>query len=183
MSAIAAKKMVTATYDLYVDGENEEELMEQATEQQPLVFCFGIGMMLERFEQNLKGKKAGDKFDFVIDHSEAYGEYDDESVVDLPKNIFEVDGKFDNEMIAEGSFVPLMDSEGNRVSATVVKVGDTTVTVDLNHPLAGENLHFIGEILEVRDATEEELIAILNPSCGGGCSSDCSDGCGCGCGE
>ena len=179
---IAPKKMVTATYDLYVGGEDgEEELMEQATRQQPLVFCFGIGMMLERFEKNLKGKKAGDKFDFVIDYKEAYGEYEDENIIDLPKNIFEINGKFDSEMIAEGAFVPLMDANGNRVNAIVVKVDENTVTVDLNHPLAGENLHFIGEIIDVRDATEEELINFLNPGCGGGCSSDCGESsCGCG---
>ena len=184
MTTIAVKKMVTATYDLYVGGENgEEELMEQATRQQPLTFCFGIGMMLKRFEKNLKGKKAGDKFDFVIDYTEAYGEYEDENIVDLPKNIFEIEGKFDSEMIAEGNFVPLMDNNGNRVNATVVKIDENTVTVDLNHPLAGENLHFIGEIIDVRDATEEELIGFLNPGCGCSCSSDgCGDSCGCGCG-
>ena len=175
---ITTKKIVTVTYDLYVG--DEKELMEQATRQQPLVFCFGIGMMLERFEANLKGKNVGDKFDFTINHTEAYGEYDDENVVDLPKNVFEIDGKFDSEMIAEGAFVPLMDAAGHRVDASVVKVDESTVTVDLNHPLAGENLHFIGEIIDVRDATEEELIRFLNPGCCGGYSSDCGGGCGCG---
>ena len=178
---ITTKKIVTATYDLYVDGENgKKELMEQATRQQPLMFCFGIGMMLERFEAKLKGKKTGDKFDFVIDYTEAYGEYEDENIIDLPKNVFEINGKFDSEIVAEGAFVPLMDDNGHRVNASVVKVDENTVTVDLNHPLAGENLHFIGEIIDVRDATEEELIRFLNPGCGGGCSSDCSSDCDCG---
>jgi FKBP-type peptidyl-prolyl cis-trans isomerase SlyD len=87
-------------------------------------------------------------------------------------------------MVKEGNLVPLMDSEGNRVNAMVVSIGTDVVTVDLNHPLAGEDLHFVGEVIEVRDATEAEIKAFLNP--GGGCGScgcssdDCGDG---GCGE
>jgi FKBP-type peptidyl-prolyl cis-trans isomerase SlyD len=182
---ISEKKIVSVSYDLYVDGEEgaEQELMEQAPKTQPLVFCFGIGMMLPGFEKELEGKKAGDKFDFTINHADAYGEYDDENVMDLPKNIFMVDGKFDDEMISEGNIVPLMDSDGNRLNAMVVKINPDTVTVDFNHPLAGENLHFIGEVLEVRNATEEEINMYLNPGCGGCSSDDCGDSCSCGCGH
>lgn len=186
--SISEKKMVSVTYDLYVGGQDQPELMEQATKEQPLTFCYGIGMMLDNFESNLAGKKVGDKFDFVIDHTKAYGEYDDANIIDLPKNIFEVDGKFDNEVVSEGNVVPLMDADGNRLNAMVVSIGEENVTVDLNHPLAGEDLHFMGEIIEVRDATEEELNAILSPAggcsgCGGGCGDgDCDDSsCGCGC--
>ena len=182
MSIISEKKIVTVAYDLYVGDENgEEELMEQATKEQPLLFCFGIGMMLESFEENLNGKKAGDSFDFVIDHTEAYGEFEDEKIVDLPRNIFEVDGKFDSEMVVEGNFVPLADAEGQRIDAIVVKVDEEVVTVDINHPLAGEDLHFVGEILDVRDATEEELEKLFSSCCGGDCSSDCDEACDCGC--
>ncbi len=157
--------------------------MEQAPKEQPLTFCFGIGMMIPAFEENLKGKKAGDKFDFTINHTEAYGKYEDENLMDLPKSIFEVDGKFDAEMVSEGNLVPLMDSEGNRINAIVVKVNEETVSFDFNHPLAGEDLHFIGEILEVKEATEQELNMFLNPGCGSCSSDDCGDSCGCGCGH
>jgi FKBP-type peptidyl-prolyl cis-trans isomerase SlyD len=190
---ISEKKIVSVTYDLYVGGENgaEQELMEQATQEAPLTFCFGIGMMLPRFEEELKGKKVGDKFDFTINHTEAYGEADDQNIIDLSKDIFMVDGKFDDEMITEGNIVPLMDNEGNRINAQIVSVNEDTVTVDLNHPLAGEDLHFIGEVIEVREATEQELAMFMNPGgCGGGCgcsSDDCGDGgcgdSGCGCGH
>ena len=172
---ITANKSVSAEYELYVDGEveGELELMEKATEQQPLNFVYGVGMMLPKFEENLFGMQVGDKFDFVITSEEAYGEYDDDSVLDLDRSIFEIDGKLDEEMIFEGNVVPLMDSEGNRVNAQIVTVTDKHVTVDLNHPLAGENLHFKGCVLEVREATEKELEALMG---GGGCGS----GCGCG---
>ncbi len=197
---ITANKSVSAEYELYVDGEveGELELMEKATEQQPLSFIYGVGMMLPKFEENLFGMQVGDKFDFVINNEDAYGPYDDESVLDLDRAIFEVDGKLDEEMIFEGNVVPLMDGDGNRINAQVVSISDTHVKVDLNHPLAGENLHFKGSVLEVREASEKELAAIMGGGCGcgsGGCGSGCGDnecgseeemadscGCGSGCG-
>jgi len=191
---ISEKKIVSVSYELYVQAENEKpELMETAPADKPLIFCFGIGMMLQKFEEELKEKKAGDKFDFTIACEDAYGEYNEEHVIDLPKNIFEVDGKFDDELVYVGNVVPLMDSEGNRLNAEVLSVDDENVSVDLNHPLAGENLHFKGEVIDVHEASEEEMSTFLG---GGGCGSGCescesggcgddhnhdSGGCGCGC--
>ena len=184
---ITANKAVSAEYELYVDGETEGELelMEKATSEQPLNFVYGVGMMLPKFEENLFGLQVGDKFDFVINTEDGYGEYDDESVLDLDRAIFEIDGKLDEEMIYEGNVVPLMDNEGNRINAQVVTITDTHVKVDLNHPLAGETLHFKGSVLEVREASEKELEALMGGGCGSGCG--CGDGgCGsgsCGCGD
>ena len=181
---ITNNAVVNAEYELYVDGENGElELMERDTSEQPLNFIYGIGMMLPKFEQNLNGLETGDSFDFTISNEEAYGPYDDEAVIELERAVFEIDGKLDEEMVFEGNVVPLMDSEGNRLQAQVVSVNDTHVTVDLNHPLAGENLHFKGKVLEVREATEEELNALLGGGGGCGCGGNCGDGCGddCGC--
>ena len=193
---ITANKSVSATYELFVDGEKEGELelMEKATAEKPLSFIYGVGMMLPKFEENLFGLSAGDNFDFVIGVDDAYGEYEDENVLDLDRSIFEIDGKLDEKMIFAGNVVPLMDSEGNRLNAQVVEVTGTHVKVDLNHPLAGETLHFKGSVLEVRDASEKELAALMGGGCGcgsGGCGSDdcgcddekeggsCGSGCGC----
>ncbi len=181
---IAANKFVSAEYDLYVDGEKEGELelMEKATANEPLSFVFGVGMMLPKFEENLFGLAQGDTFDFTINNEDAYGPYIDENVIDLDRSVFEIDGKLDEEMVYAGNVVPLMDTEGNRLNAEIVEVGTEKVKVDLNHPLAGETLHFKGKVLEVRDATEQELASIM----GGGCSCGCDDshcggdhGCGC----
>lgn len=177
---ITANKSVSAEYELYVDGdkEGELELMEKATDQQPLSFIYGVGMMLPKFEEQLYGMGAGDKFDFTIEVNDAYGPYEDENVLDLDRSIFEIDGKLDEKMIFAGNVVPLMDSEGHRLNAQVVEVTDTHVKVDLNHPLAGENLHFKGSVLEVREATDAELNSLFG---GGGCGSGgCGSGCGCG---
>lgn len=177
---ITANKSVSAEYELYVDGETEGELelMEKATSEQPLSFIYGIGMMLPKFEENIFGLAVGDTFDFTINNEDAYGPYEDENVLDLDRSIFEIDGKLDTEVVYEGNVVPLMDNEGHRINAQVVEVTDAHVKVDLNHPLAGENLHFKGSILEVREATEKELAALTGGGCGGGCG--CGDG---GCGD
>lgn len=186
---ITGGKYVTLSYELYVGAE--DDLWEKTTPEAPLAFVYGIGEMLASFEDRIRGLKAGDQFDFTLPCLEAYGEYDDASVIDLPKNMFEVDGKFDTEVIFEGNIIPLMDNEGNRFNAQVIEITEEQVKVDLNHPMAGEDLHFKGEIIGVRDASEEEINARFNGGgCGCGCDCDCDDeegdcsskGCG-GCGH
>lgn len=187
---ITKHKVVKLTYDLYVAGEQagSEELMERATKETPLVYCHGIGMMLPAFEQALEGKQADEDFDFTIPQDEAYGPYEEEGVRDLPKEIFCIDGEFDDERVKVGAVVPMNTAEGQVINAQIIEITDTTVTIDLNHPFAGEDLHFKGHILEVRDVTEGELKALTHRGCGGGCGGcgggdcggDCSDGsCGC----
>ncbi|MBR2618681.1 MAG: FKBP-type peptidyl-prolyl cis-trans isomerase [Paludibacteraceae bacterium] len=167
---------VALTYDLKV-GE-EDELMESTSVEHPFTFYTGMGMVLEDFEKAIMACEVDGNFDFTIPADRAYGEYDDESVIDLPKNIFEIDGKIDEKILFEGNIVPLQDSEGNRINASVVSVGKDTVTVDLNHPLAGENLHFVGKVLVKRLATAEEIQKLMQPSCGG-CGGSCGGGCSC----
>lgn len=180
---IELHKVVKVQYDLYVEGEeaDKEELMERATEVTPLVYCHGIGMMLPAFEAALEGKEAGDPFDFVIPEADAYGEYDEAGVLELDKKLFCIDGEFDSERVQVGAIIPMNTTDGQIIKAQVVEITKDKVTIDLNHPLAGENLHFIGKILEVRDVTEGELKALTQPhGCGGcgGCNGgDCS-GCG-----
>ncbi len=180
---IANNLSVAVEYELFVDGENGElELMERATAETPLSFIFGVGMMLPKFEQNLKGLEEGESFDFTLTQDEAYGEYDDEAVIELERAVFEIDGKLDEEIVFEGNVVPLMDTDGNRLQAQVVSITDTHVTVDLNHPLAGEALHFKGKVLRVSEATEEELNAIFGGCAGCGCHGEDENDCGsCGC--
>ena len=181
---ISANKLVSAVYELFVDGESGElELMERATNEAPLTFVFGVGMMLPKFEENLFGLTVGDKFEFTIENEDAYGLYNDENVIELERSVFEIDGKLDEEVVFEGNVVPLMDNEGNRLNAQIVEVTGSHVTVDLNHPLAGETLHFKGSVLEVREPSEEELAALSGGcGCGCDCGHDCEEeNCDCGC--
>jgi FKBP-type peptidyl-prolyl cis-trans isomerase SlyD len=173
---ITDSKYVTLTYDLNVGEGDERELMEQATPERPLEFIFGTNSMLKAFEDNIYGLSEGDSFKFSLTPDEAYGDYDETRIIDLPKSIFEVDGKIDHQMLFEGNTLPMMDSDGNRLTGSVVSITEDTVTMDFNHPLAGETMHFEGVIQGVRDASPEEIAALFS---GGGCGCG-NDSCGCG---
>ncbi|MBN1820470.1 MAG: FKBP-type peptidyl-prolyl cis-trans isomerase [Prolixibacteraceae bacterium] len=192
---IEVNKMVTLTYDLRIDDKNGE-LIEQATVESPLQFLFGAGMMLPKFESQLSGLKQGNPFEITLNKADAYGEVNNDAIVELPKHVFLVDGKFDDELIKVGNSVPMMSSNGQRLNGIVLDLSDDIIKMDFNHPLAGEDLYFSGNILEVRNASDEEINQILNPvGCGCGSGScgtgDCGDdgcgadgnssGCGCGC--
>lgn len=180
---IENQKVVKAIYEMYVDGEEgKEEMIEKATIKTPLVYCQGEGMMLPKFEEALAGLEEGDKFDFRIACEDAYGEYDEAGLMELDKHMFYnvVDGEFDSDRVYTGNIIPMKTTDGQIINAQVVKVSPVKVTIDLNHPLAGENLHFIGEIVEVRDADPAELEAIRHHGCGGchgNCDGNCDGGC------
>lgn len=196
MLEIGKYAMVTLTYDLRVDDENGE-MVEQATVEQPLQFLYGAGAMLPKFESQLAGLREGEPFTIKLGKNDAYGDVNEDAVVDLPKHVFLVNGKFDDELVKLGNTVPMMSSNGQRLNGLVLEVNDDIVTMDFNHPLAGEDLFFAGKVLGVREASDEEVAQILSGSgggcgCGsGGCGSGCEDdscstehshgGCGCGC--
>jgi len=141
------------TYTLVVDGE----VVDMAEKEKPLSFIQGIGMMVPGFETNLEGLTAGTSYEFKLNPDAAYGEYDKEAVVDLPISTFKVDGKINNDMLNVGQVVPMQDQNGNPLHGTVLEVSDEKVKMDFNHMLAGKELNFSGEILEVRAATQAEL--------------------------
>lgn len=175
---IGKNKMVSLTYDLHYD-DAEGEMIEQATSEKPLSFVFGTGLMLPKFESYLDGLEAGNPFEISLQDVDAYGELDENAIVDLPKHIFFIDGEFDEEMIAEGNTVPMMSTSGQKLNGLVLEITDDTVKMDFNHPLAGETLFFKGQILEVREATDDEIAATLGGGCGCGSGGCGSGGCGC----
>ena len=180
-------KFITVAYKLYTIEDGDRDFAEEATAEKPFEFISGLGLTLPVFEENVKDLKTGETFDFIINKEDAYGIYDERQVVALPKKTFEIDGKFDSEHIVEGAIIPLMNAEGQHFNASVSSITDTEVTVDLNHPLAGCDLHFTGSIIETRPATNEELAAMAKVMSGeGGCGGNCGGCAGCsdgGCGE
>lgn len=150
---IEPQRVVSLTYDLYVNQEDGSEgLVESATEEQPLTFLYGAGQMLPKFEDNLSTLSTGDQYDFHLSAEDAYGEYDDEAVATLSKEMFE-----GTDIPEIGSMLPLQDNHGNHFRGQVVSIAEDSVIVDLNHPMAGQALHFKGNILNVRPATPEEI--------------------------
>lgn len=172
------EKVVSLLYQLEVDGA----IKDRCTEERPLEFIFGLGYLLPKFEANILGKGVGDPFDFTLSPEDGYGVYEKEAVIDLPVSIFEVDGKVQDELLKVGNTVPMMNQAGQVIPGKVLEVSDESVKMDFNHELAGKTLHFTGEILTVREATEKELTEGLHgeraaqQGCGGNCSS-CGGGC------
>lgn len=181
------EKVVTLTYEMYVAGEKEGELelIEKMGSETPLTYCHGEGMMLPAFEAAMLGHEDGEELEFTIPHADAYGEYDEEGVLTLDKKLFyNGDGEFDSERVYEGAIVPMNTTDGQIIKAQVAEIGEDTVTIDLNHPYAGEDLTFKVKILSIREASPAELDAIRHPKHGcGGChggkcgSGDCGGDC------
>lgn len=179
---IGDKTFVALSYELKSDGE----IVEKVTAEAPLQFVYGAGFLLPKFEEQLTGLDKGDKFAFRLESEDAYGPVIEDAVVDLPKDIFMVDGKIEEGLLEIGNQLPMSDNQGNRLVGIVKEVGDDTVKMDFNHPMAGHTLDFTGEVVEVREATPEDMMPLMG---GGGCgcdnggSCDCDDetkaGCGC----
>jgi|SRR5690606_18958990 FKBP-type peptidyl-prolyl cis-trans isomerase SlyD len=149
---IEKNQVVSLTYDLYITEEGEKKHVESATTEKPLVFLYGVGMMLPKFEEHLTGLGVGDNYSFSLQAVDAYGEFDEAAVANLPKDMFNEGG-----LPAVGSILPLQDNNGNQFQGRVVSIAEDAVVVDLNHPMAGHELHFNGTIQDVRTATPEEL--------------------------
>ena len=183
------KKFISLTYDLMLkDADGKLYKYESATREHPFKFITGIGYALDLFENNVSSLSVGESFEFQIPADKAYGEYSKENVLELDKGIFLRDGVFDDEHVKIGAVIPLSDGQ-QTFNATVTDITNKKVTVDLNHPLAGEDLTFKGVILESRPATDAEIDSVLHPKCkgcSGGCNNgecnnnDCCEGGGCG---
>lgn len=152
---IDKNKVVLVHYTL-TEGKADGEKIETTVGQEPMGFIFGVGAMLPAFENNLKGLKKGDDFSFGLKASEAYGEYDGNAVMDLPRTIFAVDG-VESDVLQIGNVVPLTDKEGRHFDGVVVSLDEKTVKMDFNHPMAGADLWFKGHIDNVREASAEEI--------------------------
>lgn len=187
---------MAVSYTLYaVDGENREKI-EEAPTTKPFEFISGFGVTLDEFEKNIVELEPGAQFDFELTKEQAYGDYEEERVLDLDRSIFQINGHFDHENIFVDAIVPLQNEEGNRFYGRVVDITDDKVKMDLNHPLAGKTLNFKGRVLEKREASNQEIQNLVNFLSGeGGCGcGDCGGGCGdhecdghhdhgCGCGH
>lgn len=175
-------KYITVAYELYTDNEKGiHELVEKAPVEHPFQFITNMGVALDAFEAKVAALAEGENFDFTLTADEAYGPYEEAHVIDLDKEIFCIDGRFDKNTIYPGNVIPLVNADGNRFQGLILEVTDSKVKVDLNHPLAGKDLHFRGEVVTSRPATVAEIQAMAQMLSGeGGCGCGCDD-CGGGC--
>lgn len=181
MEKIIPGKHVTLVYDLYAVTPDGETLVHQSDPKDPEQIIFGVTKgVIVPLEQAIEGLSTGDAFDVVATSDQAFGPHIDEEIVSLDKELFEIDGKFDAEIVAVGNYVPMLTEDGFRMNGLVTAISDDKVTLDFNHPLAGKDVRFKGKIQDVRDATPEELHLATNQGCGcqGGCGEGgCDDGC------
>jgi FKBP-type peptidyl-prolyl cis-trans isomerase SlyD len=155
---IENRTVVSIGYTLYVNDNGKEVIADKADSGKPLTFLFGLGQLLPEFEKNLEGKTIGDKYDFLIKAENGYGLSDDRNLVHIPISAFYDElGKIDENIIKVGEIIPMKDNEGNTFQGIVKEVTTENVLMDFNHPLADKDLHFVGEIFNVRIATLEEL--------------------------
>ena len=148
-------KVIAVSYSLHKNTA-EGELIESTEGKEPLRFLSGLGQMIPDFENNVVNLNQGDTFSFGIKAENAYGSRTEEAIIELPQDIFKKEGKLVEE-VQVNNVLPLQDQNGNVVPAKVVSINTETITVDVNHPLADQDLHFTGTVVEVREATKEEV--------------------------
>lgn len=145
---IAKHAVVTMDYTL---KDDEGAVLDSSENGGAFSFILGIGGIIPGLEKALEGKTAGDKLSVSITPEDGYGARDDALLQSVPRQ------QFDSPQALEvGMQFQTQDAQGTQI-VTVVAVDSESVTVDGNHPLAGVNLHFDVEVLDVRAATEEEL--------------------------
>ena len=140
--------VVSMEYSLQVDGEE----IDSSKGQDPLQFLVGHGNIISGLEREMMGMKVGESKDVVVQPADGYGEYDDEAFMDVPR------GEFPQDMpVEEGLELSVRDDQGQSRYARIDSIEGDVVTLNFNHPLAGDELHFNVKIVDLRDPTSEEL--------------------------
>ena len=150
MSAETVQKdvVVSMEYTLHVDNEE----IDSSKGQDPLQFLAGHGNIITGLEREMMGMKVGDSKDVVIQPADAYGEFDDQAYMEVPRKDFPTDME-----IEEGSELTVRDDSGQSRYARIEAIEGDTVRLNFNHPLAGDELHFNVKVVGLREPTSEEL--------------------------
>lgn len=174
---IEKNKMVSLVYELR-ESDSEGRIIETLNESRPLQFVYGTGRLLPVFESNINSLNNGDDFKFSLSSEIAYGGKREDMIINVPISVFETDGKINEDICKVGNEVPMMDTEGNPINGVINEITESYVRMDFNHPMAGLDLFFSGKIIDVRDATMEEIAGNSHSCSSCGCSdehSGCTD--------
>lgn len=145
---IADQKVVSLNFTV---KDAEEQIIDSSEGGAPLVYLHGKKNIIPALEVALEGKAIGDEFNVTVEPAEGYGEYNEEILQVMPREAFQ------GVETIEPGMVFTAQTQNGPVQLAVTKIEGEEVTVDPNHPLAGKTLNFTGSVIEVRDATEEEL--------------------------
>lgn len=141
---ISRNKVAAIHYTL---RDNDGNILDSSEGREPLYYIHGIGNLIQGMEDGLEGKIKGDKFDIKISPERGYGDLNPQLIQEVPVEAF------GGQEVKEG--MRFKTDRGTVVRVT--EVGSEKITVDANHPLAGVELNFAVEVMEVRNATEDEL--------------------------
>ena len=169
---IAKNRMVKIHYTL---KDTDGVLIDSSSGLAPFEYLHGNGNLIPGLEAELEGKNPGDAFTVTVLPKDGYGEYDPKLHIEVPRDQFDTGSPLEVGMKFQAQ------TAGGPMTVTVQNITDTTVTVDGNHELAGKTLVFDINVVDVREATDEELMPEVSGcggSCNGGCGG-CSGGCGC----
>ncbi|MFH1086196.1 MAG: peptidylprolyl isomerase [Chloroflexota bacterium] len=173
MLTVTDDVVVSMEYTLRVDGG---DVVDSSEGRPPFQFIQGRGEIVPGLERQLYGLTVGDAREVVVEAAEGYGEFDSDLFETLPRSAFAPDVELE-----AGMAFRVQTDDGQAAIAYVDQMDDDEVTLNLNHPLAGERLTFSIKIADVREAIPEDLAGCGCGcgSCGGAC--DCEDdegGCG-----
>ena len=142
----------SVTYTLTVEGQK----IESTDKENPLVFLFGAGQMIPGFEEELMGATQGERREFTLEPERAYGSRDEDAVLEIPRENFSQLEAMGGPPLEAGMTLVAQMPHGP-AQFTVVALTDETVTADFNPPMAGKSRTFSVEVVELREASEEEV--------------------------
>ncbi len=162
-------------YKIYADRP-DGTLIEFFNESDPKQIIFGYDQQIDGFEKGLMGKDIG-KFSFEIEPVDAFGTHHEELKIWIPKDAFLDQGELRSDLMVLGNQVNMLDKQGRKLSGIVKDIGNDSIFMDFNHPLAGKKLFVTGEVISIRPVNDRDLVSMQSHSCG------CGSECGCGSGE
>lgn len=145
---IATNKVVTLSYTL---RDDDGEVIDQSQEGSPLLYLHGARNIVPGLEEQLEGISEGESINATVSPEKGYGPRIGQAQ-EVPRKLFPADAE-----LAAGMQVVAHDDQGRQIPFFITGITDDTITVDPNHPLAGETLHFEVTVESLRDATEEEI--------------------------
>lgn len=145
---IAAQKVVSLHFNV---KDTQGQVIDSSDKGGPLVYLHGQKNIIPGLEAALEGKVPGDEFDVTIEPADGYGDYNEELLQVVPRDAFQGVEKIEPGMVFTAQ------AQNGPVQLVVAKIEGDDITVDPNHPLAGKTLNFTGSVIDVRDASEEEL--------------------------
>ena len=145
---IEKNSRIKLAYALKYDDANGD-IIENISPENPLEVTIGTEDLLEKFEEKILGLKKGDTFEFTLSPENAYGNYDKDGVVSVPKS--ELMEDVEGVEISEADIIPVVTDDGEEMEAVVLEIDGDIVTLDFNHPLAGETLYFSGKIVAIEN--------------------------------